>query len=167
MSTNNTFFATDGPLVGVNLTDVQTTADFRLGCTVTGTNNSEFEYVFSACGITAGQAVVINGCGSAFPATTALAVCMKKIGIAQTAIACGSYGWVARRGYGLSCNLVASAGATAQLYTTSTAGALGTTLVSAGGVVGGVSITAASAGGTTLATVSLGAPAVQFDRDQD
>lgn len=167
MSTDNTFFANGGPIVGVNLTNTSTTADFAVGTAIRGTNDSEFEFVYSACGITQYQAVVINGCGSAFPATTALAVCMKKIGVAQVAIACGSYGWVARRGYALNCNMVASAGATAQLFTTSTAGALGTTLVTAGGVVGGVSISAASAGGTTVCTISLGAPAVQFDRDQD
>lgn len=148
------------PAIGIDLASNETTPLHSLGFTVLGTNNTVYEYVYSICGITAGQAVVINGCGSAFPATTALAVCMKKIGAAQVAITCGNYGFVARSGYGINVNLVASAGATAQLYTTSTAGALGTTLVTAGVVVGGVSITAASAGGTTLCPVAFGNPAV-------
>ena len=167
MSTDNTFYAQGGPLAGVNLSAVSTTAEFPLGTTVEGTKNSEWEYVFSACGITQYQAVVINGSGTARPSLTALAVSMKKIGVAQVAIACGSYGWVARKGYGLTCNLVASSAATSQLYTSATAGALDSTLVTAAGIVGAVSITAASAGGTTVATISLGATAVQFDRDQD
>lgn len=147
------------PLAGLGLTEVTDTPRHQTGLMVNGSNGAVYEYVYSICGITVNQAVVINGCGSAFPATTALAVCMKKIGIAQTAIACGSYGWVARQGYVLNCNLVASAGATAQLYTTSTAGALGTTLVTAAQIVGAVSVTAASGGGTTVCVVSLGAPA--------
>ena len=167
MATDNTFYPQGGPLAGVNLSQVDAAKTVPLGTTVVGNANSEFEYVFSACGITQYQAVVINGAGSAFPATTALAVSLKKIGLAQVAIACGSYGWVGRKGFGLSANMVASAAATSQLFTTTTAGALGTTLVTAGGVVGGVSIGAASAGGTTVVTVSLGTTAVQFDRDQD
>lgn len=148
------------PSIGVDLTSNETTPQYATGFTVQGTNNTLYEYVYSICGITAGQAVVINGCGSAFPATTALAVCMKKIGAAQVAITCGNYGFVARSGFGINVNLVASAGATAQLYTTATAGALGTTLVTASLIAGAVSITAASGGGTTLCAVSFGAPAV-------
>ncbi len=148
------------PSIGIDLTSNETVPLHNTGFTVLGTNNTMYEYVYSICGITAGQAVVINGCGSAFPATTALAVCMRKIGAAQVAITCGNYGFVARSGFGVNCNLVANAGATAQLYTTATAGALGTTLVTGGVIVGAVSVTAASAGGTSLCAVAFGSPAV-------
>lgn len=160
MSTDNTFFANGGPIAGVNLTNTSTTAEFPVGTVVEGTNASKWEYVFAGVSAIAQyDAVVINGCGTARPSLTALAVCMKKIGIAQVAIACGSYGWVARQGFLLNCSLAASSGATSQLYTTSTSGVLGSTLVTAAQVVGAVSITAASAGGTTVAPVSLGVPA--------
>lgn len=148
------------PVVTQDLTDVETSPRHQTGMIVHGTDGGVYEYVYAGAAITQYDAVVINGCGTARPATTALAVSMKKIGVAQIAFACGEYGFVARQGYGLTCNLVANAGATAQLYTTATAGALGTTLVTAALVAGALSVTAASAGGTTAATVSFGTPAV-------
>lgn len=151
-------FATSGLVV--DLAANEATRRNQLGLTVQGTDGSLWEYVYAGSGIAQYQAVVVNGCGTAYPATTALAVCMKKIGVAQNAITCNYYGWVARQGYNLSANLVASATATSQLYTTSTAGALGSTLVTAAQIAGALSVTAASGGGTTVCGVSLGTPSV-------
>lgn len=150
MSTDNTFFVNGGPIAGVNLTNVGTTAEFPLGTLCDGTNASKWEYVQAMSGIAAGNAVCINGSGLAVPSTTAFAVSFKKVGFAQTAITSGSYGWVARCGYGLQCLVGATVGAGVQLYTTSTAGALSSTVVTAGVVPGVTAIVAGSSANTTI-----------------
>lgn len=158
MSTDNTFFVNGGPIAGVNLTDVSTTARFPVGTVCDGTNSSKWEYVLAVSGIAQYNAVCINGSGGAVPSTTALAASIRKIGFAQTAIASGSYGWVARSGFGLTVMLAASCAAGAQLYTTATAGTLDDAVVTAGVLPGAICIVAASAGGVTNTTVTVAAP---------
>lgn len=155
MSTNNTFFAFGGPIAGVNFSNTSTTAEFPVGTQVDGTNATKWEYVFAGIGaISQYDAVAINGSGTAQACTTAIAATSRKIGFAQVAIACGSYGWVARSGQGLTCKLAASASAGAQLYTTSTAGTLDSTKVTAGGLIGVFAMSAASGGGVTLCPIA-------------
>lgn len=165
MSTDNTFFAFGGPLAGVNLTNVSTTAEFPLGTQVHGTNASVWEYVQAGtAAVSQYDAVAINGSGNAQACTTAIAATHRKVGFAQVAIACGSYGWVARQGVGLTVKLAASAAAGAQLYTTATAGTLDSTKVTAGGLVGVFAISAASGGGVTLCPVAAGSQAVVIEQ---
>lgn len=168
MSTDNTFFANGGPYAGVNLTVVSTTAEYPLGTLVQATNASVWEYVQAGtAAIAQYDAVAINGSGNAQSATTAIAATHRKVGFAQVAIACGSYGWVARMGTGLTCKLAASAAAGAQLYTTATAGTLDSTKVTAGGLVGVFAISAASGGGVTLCPVAAGSAAVVIEQTKN
>ena len=62
--------------------------------------------------------------GTASPVTHALARAGNSIGVAQNAIASGSYGWVAINGHSLRVNTLAAEGVGVTLYTTDTAGAL-------------------------------------------
>lgn len=158
MSTDNTFYPTGGPLAGVNLAATNTTADFPVGTMVDGTNGSKWEYVCAGAAIAVNNAVLINGSGNAFPSTTAMAASVKKVGFAQTAIASGSYGWVARSGFALNISLAAACAAGVALYTTATAGVLDDAVVTAGAVPGVVATTAASAGGATVCPVSAATP---------
>jgi hypothetical protein len=160
MSTDNTFYANGGPLVGVNLTVTNTSPDFAVGTSVRGTNASEWEYVLAVSGIAQYNAVIINGSGGATPSLTATAATIKKVGFAQTAIASGSYGWVARAGFGLTCMLAASAAAGAQLYTTATAGTLDDAIVTAGALPGVTCLVAASGGGVTNTTIVAAQPTI-------
>lgn len=165
MSTDNTFFANDGPLAGVNLSVVNTTADYPVGTQVGATGASMWEYVWAGvAAIAQYDAVAINGSGTAQSCTTSIAATSRKIGFAQVAIACGSYGWVARSGQGLTCKLAASASAGAQLYTTATAGTLDSTKVTAGGLVGVFAISAASGGGVTLCPVASASQAAVIEQ---
>jgi hypothetical protein len=169
MSTDNTFFALGGPYSGVNLTVVNTTADFPVGTIVTGTNSSLWEYVKAeTADVAQYAAVAINGSGNAQNCTTAIAATSRKIGFAQVAIACGSYGWVARMGVGLTVKIAASATANAQLYTTATAGTLDSTKVTAGGL-GGVFLgnTAGSGGGVSTIPTNAAAPAFVIEQTKN
>lgn len=160
MATDNTHFAVGGPLAGVNLTNVSTTAEFPVGTTVSGNKNSVWEYVYAASGIAQYNAVCITGSGNAMPSTTTHAVTAKKVGFAQVAIASGSYGWVARAGFQLTVMLAASCAAGAQLYTTATAGTLDDAVVTAAAIPGAVCTVAASGGGVTNTTIMAAQPSV-------
>lgn len=155
-------FYTTSNVAGINLTDTTNTTPtpVALGTIVSGTNGSQWEYVFAGSGISQYMTVLINGSGTAYPSTTALAVSMKKVGFAQSAISSGYYGWVARSGYGLTTSLLASCAAGAQLYTTSTAGSLDDAVVTAGLIPGALCIVAASGGGATNTTITAGQPTV-------
>lgn len=168
MSTNNTFYADGGPIAGVNFSNVSTTAEYPVGTQVKGSNASMWEYVQAGtAAIAQYDAVAINGSGNAQSCTTAIAATSRKIGFAQVAIACGSYGWVARAGTALTVKLAASASAGAQLYTTATAGTLDSTKVTAGGIVGTFAISAASGGGVTLCPVAAGSQAVVIEQTKN
>jgi hypothetical protein len=156
MSTDNTFFVTDGPIAGVNLTNTSTTAEFPVGTVADGTNSSRWQYVQAGSGISQYNCVLINNSGSAFPSTTGLAVSVKSVGFAQTAIASGSYGWVARAGFGLTTSVAASCAAGVALYTTATAGVIDDAIVSAGALPAVIATAAASAGGATNVAIQAG-----------
>ena len=152
---SNTNFVTSA-VSGINLTNISDTAEFAVGTIVNGNNGSVWQYVYAGSGIAQYNAVLVNGSGTAFPSTTALAVSTKTVGFAQVAITSGYYGWVARAGFGLTAMLAASCAAGAQLYTTSTAGTLDDAVVTAGALPGVICVVAASAGGVTNTTISAG-----------
>lgn len=158
MSTSNTHFPTGGPLAGVNLATTNTSADFPVGTQVLG-NNAKWEYVKAASTIAQFDAVLIGLSGNASPATTGLAVSVKKVGFAQVAIASGSYGWVAREG-NVTANCAANCAAGAQLYTTATAGVLDDAVVSQGAVHGCIAL--GSISNATANTVLAASPHIGF-----
>jgi hypothetical protein len=169
MSTDNTFFANGGPYGGVNLTVVNTSPDYPVGTIVHGSNSSMWEYVRAELAdVTQYAAVAINVSGIAQNCTTAIAATSRKIGFAQVAIACGSYGWVARMGQGLTVKLAANATANAQLYTSASAGVLDSTKVTAGGIGGCFNgNTAGSAGGVQTSPCAAAAPAFVIEQTKN
>lgn len=92
-----------------------------------------YELVQAAEAIAAYETVVITYAGAASKLTTTNAGAIpQKVGVAQNAIASGSYGWVVREGP-LTVKVLASCAKDVKLYTTATAGAIddtATTLIS-------------------------------------
>lgn len=119
----NTHYATSG-LIGPRLTDTTTTADYKLGQRVQGTDGTEWVYCVSSGAITQYQAVGINEDFDAYSLTSTLAAQSDAIGFAQNAFAAGEYGWVAVRGTNIKVRTKASAVADTQLWTTASAGVL-------------------------------------------
>ena len=95
--------------IGVDFNSSSTTALFALGTEVLGSGASEWTYVFATAAITTGQVCGIYPTGTAILVGTALmggagpagTTGLLNFGVAQTAIAAGSFGWLARRGMGM------------------------------------------------------------------
>lgn len=121
-------------------------------CSATGIN--EYVFVSASSAIAANDCVAITNAYAAAPVTKALADAGNKIGVAQIAIASGSYGWVQTRGVG-SVNVLASAASGAALYTTATAGKLDDTATSQT-LIESLKLTATNGGST--AAVAFIAP---------
>lgn len=119
----NTHYAISGAL-GAKLGEAEASAKFALGQTVKGNNASEWLYVLAGGTIAQYDCVAVEFAGTASPVTHALARAGNTIGVAQNAIASGSYGWVAINGHSLRVNTLAAEGVGVTLYTTDTAGAL-------------------------------------------
>jgi hypothetical protein len=85
--------------------------------------------------------------------TNAAAQGYNMVGIAQTSIDSARYGWIGLNGM-LQCNLAVGTNPKLPLYTTSTAGTLGNTTVSAGFVVGIVANTSATSASSPMCFVN-------------
>lgn len=161
MATNNAFFPTGGPIAGVNLTNTSATAEFPVGTQVDGKSGDRYEYVYAKSTVAQYDAVCISTSGNAQPVSTALAVSVKKIAFAQVAITSAQYGWVARCGNNIRVNVAANCASGVQLYTTSTAGTLDDTVVTAGLVAGVLAVTSIST--ATNTDIVAGSLAVVID----
>lgn len=157
-------YATDGK-IGIPLTTVASADGFTggqtpatLGETVVGSGNSEWMFVVAGAAITLGDCVVIDQNYSAQPITDTLAASPgAMVGFAQAAFTTSQYGFVARRGNGISIRI--SGGATTPgvpLFTSNTAGALAvaTNSGSAYQIWGAFTLTTVS--GTTASACSNG-----------
>lgn len=141
----NTHFATDGRL-GVDLMSTHTAAKHRLGDRVSGNNDSEWVYVLGSGTITQYFAVGVEASGTASPLTSADARLGATIGIAQVAIASGSYGWVATKGRSLRVATTAAVAVGASLFTTATAGRVDDAGASTQTQIGGLYLIATASG---------------------
>ena len=139
----NTHYATS-PLAGASLLTTSTSANFKLGTRVLGTDNTEWVYVVSSGAITQYQCVGINEDHDAFAMTTALSVQSDRVGFAQNAFAAGEYGWVAIKGSNIKVRTKASAAADAQLWTTASAGVLDDATAASALKIDGVVLVAAA-----------------------
>lgn len=147
-------YATDGTM-GVNLTQVDTSASHTVGTQVVGNEASKWMYIEAASGISQYDVVMINTSSKGVPITTTNAASGVKVGFAQTSIASGKYAWVALEGTNLSANLLVNCAPHVRLYTTATAGKLDDTIVSAGQVAGvEAQVTAATSGTTSVRIVA-------------
>ncbi len=111
-------------VLGVDIANTSTTQDFALGQCVTGENGSEYVYVQANGAIAQYDALGIDENYQAAPLTKAMADDGWNISFAQIAFADNEYGWVAKKGSNISCNVLASCAADAALYTSATAGSL-------------------------------------------
>lgn len=137
---------TDGT-IGVDLTRTNSTAEFALGETHRGTDNTEWVYVLASGAITQYDAVAIDENFTAAALTKALADAGHQIGFAQVAFTTAYYGWVARTGSNIKCRLKNACAADVSLYTTGTAGMLDDTDASQTKISGVVAVTISSASG--------------------
>lgn len=145
------FFQT-GSTLGANLNSTNTAAQFALMTPTLGNNATEWVYVYMSGACSAGSCVAISQTGTAAAASIALAMApAKTIAFAQTAFAAADYGWVSRRGMGVTVQMSATTAAvTTALYVGTTAGHLTTTVGSA--TVFGVQVTGSSATATVWTT---------------
>lgn len=148
-----------GPLMGVDLNNVFTVDNpsgydnppHAPGTEALGVNGIQFVYVLAATVININECVCIDKGFNASEATTALASTGEyRPGFAQVAIPSGSYGWVALNGSGILVSMAASCTKDSALYTTATAGVLGTTSGGQTLVAGVYAIT------TTVGAASVG-----------
>jgi len=117
---------TDGKL-GVKLTEtISVTADsrFDIGMQVPASDGADYVYTRAGGAVAAGDVVSILVDGTVAAITTTTASVGSAVGFAQTAIAAGSFGWVALRGPNLQVNVLAACAPEVMLFTTSTAGHL-------------------------------------------
>lgn len=96
--------------IGADFNNQSSTALFALGGEVLGSGASEWTYVIATGTLTTGQIVSIFPAGTAYAFTTALLAAADvlgttgngiNLGVVQTTIQQGQYGWVARKGMGL------------------------------------------------------------------
>ena len=151
-------YVVDGAL-GVNLDSPTSACSYTPGEMHDGNNGSEWIYVFAPIAIAKGAACQIDSSFTAVGVTDATAVVNGQFAFAQTSFAASTWGFMAKRGTGLSI-LVTGSSITPNvpLYTTNTAGALSTATNSASavqiwgvGLTGTVSGTTASAGTGNIA----------------
>lgn len=110
-------------IIGADLSEEHSTAQFAVGTMATANDGSEWIYVSAGAAITIYDTVHISQAFAANPITPALAITGGKIGFAQRAFTSAYYGWVMTRG-----NPTIRVGNLCQdevpLYTTDTAGML-------------------------------------------
>jgi hypothetical protein len=145
-------------LIGVDLNNYSTTAQFTLGTMVNGTDGSLFEYVFAASAISTYNAVIIDENELASNATTTNAAFTKRIGVAQISIAISCYGWVQRSGK-MIVNVAQACQDFVALFTTSTPGVLDDATISEALVLG---LNLVSSTSTASALTAIGASPLQI-----
>ena len=144
-------------VIGVDLDNASSTQLFALGTHVMGTNNSEWVYVqVGTSTVSAYKVVAFTGTFSvAGHASTTDLLNGLQLGVAQTAMATSSFGWVAIRGIGLGVMTTNSATATAQgiflAASSATTGVL-SNFTSASGTVAGISFVSVAQTATMTVT---------------
>jgi hypothetical protein len=140
-------FSAPPRLLGVRLSDTSTTQRHELGSRVVGIDGVEYVYVSAAEAIAAYDAVDYT---SAFAASVTDANDIA-FGVAQTAIASGSYGWIAVRGV-VTAAVTTSLAAGAKIARDCTAGGDLNVVTTGDGteVPWGVALSAESGGTATL-----------------
>lgn len=146
------------PVIGVDLTQTDTTPQFPLGMLVNVDGGAVYQYVQAMSIHAQYNAVLITTSSKSYNALTALGVSVKAVGFAQVSIGLSAYGWVARMGGNIRVKCAANCAAGVQLYTTATEGVLDDAIVTAALVVGVVTLTSIST--ATNTDIVAGTPAV-------
>jgi hypothetical protein len=125
---------------------------FQIGTVAKGSGDSEFVFVKAGATINLGDVCVITSTTQAAnPITTTLALFGLEVGVAQVAIASGSYGWLQRNGACANINVAASCVQNVQLAATATAGVLDDAVTAGLKNVNGIIITTTVTGAATTA----------------
>ena len=139
-------------VIGVNLTRVDSTAQFPVGTIVNLSDSGQAMYVqATTSALSTYAAVSIDANGLATMLTTTNGATSPRIGFAQVSIATGAFGWVNLGGTVLV-NAAAQCAPSVPLYTTATPGVLDDAIVS-GGYVAGVIITTTISNATATTAV--------------
>ena len=115
------------PLIGINLTDANSSPQQVVGVQVETTDDQSYQYAYAGAALSVGHVVHIGLSGTAQNLTPALAATAGDIGFVQTALASGQYGWIARKGRNLNIQVAANTATGTALWTSDTAGQLTTT----------------------------------------
>lgn len=162
-------FLTSG-LAGVNLTDTyassgDTTAGAKfipvaVGTTALGNDGTKWMLVQATSTIAQYDACIVINTASAtgasigcVPVTTTNALTSQRLAFAQTAITSSLYGWVALEGNNLRISTLIACQPAVPLFTTSTAGKLDDTTVTAGYCLGVVLMSSATSASAPPAVV--------------
>lgn len=138
-------------VIGVNLTRVDSSAQFPVGTIVNLNDGGQAMYVQSTTSaLSTYAAVSIDAAGLATMLTTTNAGTSPRIGFAQVSIATGAFGWVNLGGTVLA-NCAAQCAPNVPLFTTATAGVLDDATVTAGYVFGAIVTTTISNATATTA----------------
>ena len=150
------------PIVTPDLTATDTTARIPVGTVVTTSDGGKAMYVIAQSAIAQYDCVAILNSSSAVgaticasPMTTTFAASSPRVGVAQVAIAAGSYGWVFLAGNDLRVNVLGSCQPVVPLFTTSTGGSLDDATVSGGYLPGIVAKTSAASASAVQCIVAL------------
>lgn len=153
-------FYTTQSAIGVDFNNTSTTALFTLGDIKLGSNDSEWIYVKASGALLTGQMVTIAQAGTAILAnTTALMATTglsgaNLLGFAQGNFNDQDFGWVARRGIGMSVMCSGTAAPSAQLYlVTNSNGGLSTTAGS--GTLAGILLIASASTASLVITTAI------------
>lgn len=143
-------FIASTPISGVSLNSTNSAALVAVGTKVNAQQDSEWVYVEANGAISVGDVCEISASGTATRATTAgPRTSVTELGVAQNAFATGEFGWLARRGYGMTIAVSATT-QPGTIYVATTSGKLSNT--SASSTIVGILINNASATATTTTT---------------
>lgn len=146
------------PHIGIDLTQTDTVPQFPPGTIVDASDGGRYQYVQAMSIHAQYNAVLITTSAKSYNCLTALAASVKTVGFAQVSIGLSAYGWVARCGNNIRVKCAANCAAGVQLYTTATEGVLDDAVVTAGLVVGVVTLSSIST--ATNNDIVSGVPAV-------
>lgn len=139
-------------VLGVDPSKVDSSPEFAVGTQATLPGGKVYEYVKATGSITQYHVVAIDEAGEVAAGygydSSAIPV---RLGIAQAALTSGKYGWVARKGMGLTVKAITGSTADGKVYTSATAGAVGSSS-STQSLIQGLRLDAANASGSTANT---------------
>ena len=148
-------FYTTQSAIGVDFNTTSTTALFTLNDIKLGSGDSEWVYVKASGALLTGQMVTVAAAGTAILAnTTSLMTGTNLLGFAQGNFADQDYGWVARRGIGMSVMCSGTAAPNAILYlVTASNGGISTTAGS--GTLAGILLQVSASTASLVITTAM------------
>lgn len=134
---------------------------FTVGTVAAGTGESYWIFVKASAAIAAGDVCQITTATSAATGiTTTNGLLGDLVGVAQVAIASGSYGWLQRAGSCQNITVIAATAPNVALYTSATAGAIDDATTTGVKLISGIIITATSGAATAAVAGTLNWPVV-------